>query len=815
LLLAGAAFPASAYGQCVTDRFAVDACLGGVRISGSSGPPGLTFDQSFLTGSLGTGAVFTRASTGMYCNSAGTLVSAAINTPRFDYDPQTLQLKGLLLEDASTNLALQSGNLANAAWALGSAVVGLPVVTANQVNAPDGTLTAARIVFPAITGASAFCVVAQNITGAFSTGSVWLRGNVGGEQLYLNINGSPTYYTTPRITLTTQWQRYSVTAASAAPSGWWFNIGADLKDTNQTSTPAQTIYAWGAQVEALPYMSSYIPTTSVSVTRAQDVLTYPAASMTWFTSPGGSWFADFIQISGPGNNRIIAEGILGLQKGMLTGNGSRQLGQYDGATPMSTANSITPGAVSRGVSSWLSNAGKVCLNSGTVANAAMPAGGYASLATNGIRVFCDGSGGNYTTGWIRRISYWPRTLSDSEMQAVTTLAGPTLSLDFMQPGTLDPRITFTRASTAAYIDASGFIQMAAVNAPRWDYDPVTHASRGVLIEEQRTNLLTNSGDASNATTWARTGVGGAAAPTVTGNQIASPDGATTGAFVSYPAVSVASTASYILDFLVNGTTNPYSFSVWLRGAVGGEQIYLFSTQGGVTYYRSLCTLTTSWQRFTTTTPNLTAAPWYFGIGTDLRDGSQTPKPAQAVYAWGGQIEQGAFPTSYIPTTSVAVTRAADVASMPTNVSWFSQTTGTLAYSMQWKGGRNFPNPIAFVGANPNTDGHAIRTDGVTGQSIHYGVTSSGTDYVTPDFSGAPPATASPVKSAFAYSASRASATVAGAPPVSVAVTGPLPVIQSLFIGQSVLFQLPSNLWAQHIDYWNRTLSDAEMQQVTT
>ena len=70
--------------------------------------------------------------------------------------------------------------------------------------------------------------------------------------------------------------------------------------------------------------------------------------------------------------------------------------------------------------------------------------------------------------------------------------GVTLDLNFMQPGTLDPRITFTRASTAAYIDASGFIQTAATNAPRWDYDPVTHALRGLLIEEARTNVLLNS-----------------------------------------------------------------------------------------------------------------------------------------------------------------------------------------------------------------------------------------------------------------------------------------------------------------------------------
>ena len=76
--------------------------------------------------------------------------------------------------------------------------------------------------------------------------------------------------------------------------------------------------------------------------------------------------------------------------------------------------------------------------------------------------------------------------------AWAAVGAPSLSLDFMTPGTLDPRITFTRASTATYTDASGTIQTAAVNAPRWDYDPVTHALKGLLIEEARTNVLLNS-----------------------------------------------------------------------------------------------------------------------------------------------------------------------------------------------------------------------------------------------------------------------------------------------------------------------------------
>jgi hypothetical protein len=66
-----------------------------------------------------------------------------------------------------------------------------------------------------------------------------------------------------------------------------------------------------------------------------------------------------------------------------------------------------------------------------------------------------------------------------------------LTLDFLT-GTLDSRITFTRSSTATFVGSNGLIQSAAINVPRFDYDPVTLAPRGLLIEGQRANLLLNS-----------------------------------------------------------------------------------------------------------------------------------------------------------------------------------------------------------------------------------------------------------------------------------------------------------------------------------
>jgi hypothetical protein len=69
---------------------------------------------------------------------------------------------------------------------------------------------------------------------------------------------------------------------------------------------------------------------------------------------------------------------------------------------------------------------------------------------------------------------------------------PTLDLNFAATKRLDPRITFTRASTATFVGADGLIQSAATNAARFDHNPATGESLGLLVEEARTNIETNS-----------------------------------------------------------------------------------------------------------------------------------------------------------------------------------------------------------------------------------------------------------------------------------------------------------------------------------
>jgi hypothetical protein len=110
LLLAGAALPVAAHAQCVTDVLTVDACLGGVRVTIIVPSPPV--DLSFLNpGTLPSGVVFSRASVGTYFDAAGVLQTATTNAPRWDYDPVSHVLRGVLMETPRTNLLLNSATL--------------------------------------------------------------------------------------------------------------------------------------------------------------------------------------------------------------------------------------------------------------------------------------------------------------------------------------------------------------------------------------------------------------------------------------------------------------------------------------------------------------------------------------------------------------------------------------------------------------------------------------------------------------------------------------------------------------------------------
>ena len=362
---------------------------------------------------------FARASGATYTDASGVIQTAATNAPRWDYDPVTHALRGLLIEEQRTNLALRSGDFSNAAWINSGGLT----VTGNNAVSPDGTTTAARIAIPATSGAGSVNVLLQPFSpvNAVHSAGIWLRGSVGGEQTYLMVQDG-TNYSRVRVTLTTAWQRFSLVTTAFAAGQWYYQIGTDLRDGTQTSTPAQTIYAWGAQVEQGAFPTSYIPTTSAAVTRAADVATISPANMSpWFASPGGSWFAEFIDLNPPSalTPRVVAYPVPGNIYTIAGGTGLTAF-EYDGVGAVTTPNAFSPNTIARIASTWATGAAKICLNGGTVVTSATLTGGYAGFASAGVQFMANSTLGDGMTGYIRRVQYSPLIWSDAVMQQVTT-----------------------------------------------------------------------------------------------------------------------------------------------------------------------------------------------------------------------------------------------------------------------------------------------------------------------------------------------------------------------------------------------------------
>ena len=254
-----------------------------------------------------------------------------------------------------------------------------------------------------------------------------------------------------------------------------------------------------------------------------------------------------------------------------------------------------------------------------------------------------------------------------------------------------------RATTATRVNSAGLIESVAINVPRLDYTDSTCPS--LLVEPQRTNLITYSEQFDNAA-WVK-GTGGS----ISSNSVISPDG--TQNADAYTWATSTSSFAYLSQQAIGISQNPNTFSVWLKRPFGSgsRTIRLSISDLSVsTANSSTFTVTEAWQRFEFTRASASATG-LLGVGLFVGASGTSIAAGEILDVWGAQLEAGSYPTSYIPTTSAAVTRNADVISKTGISSLIGQTEGTLYFEVQ---GFSDGNPAnQFITLNDGTSNNQI------------------------------------------------------------------------------------------------------------
>lgn len=252
-----------------------------------------------------------------------------------------------------------------------------------------------------------------------------------------------------------------------------------------------------------------------------------------------------------------------------------------------------------------------------------------------------------------------------------------------KPLTTDGQLTFSRASTATRVNSAGLIETVSSNVPRLDYLGSTCPK--LNLEPQRTNVVTYSEQLDNAI-WTKAAAGTGTAPIVTANYGVSPDGnqnadrvqfARTGSGYSLLDRNTASVGASVVSF-------------YGKSLSGTQVIHLYFGSAGQDF-----TLTTEWQRFTlyspTSSSDLTIGTRAGGGG--IYDGGNLNIDC---LLWGFQKEEGAYATSYIPTTTAAVTRSRDDLAKSGISTLIGQTAGTVFVEFEFSGSKDSFWPVMTV-----------------------------------------------------------------------------------------------------------------------
>ena len=388
---------------------------------------------------------FSRGSTGTFVDYTGNLVVAGANDVRWHHEPTDVTPRGIFVEESRTNILPGSNAFTNSSYWLpiGSAIT----ATTNTISPTGNNTDAAIITEDSTTGVHGIFVADASqptlSAGAFYTASAFVRA--GARSQFSIVFGSPTVTGAPPIfdlvtgTVYTEgtnynssikpyrngWYRIHTSVTTASTGGNVQILAATGGTINYSGTSSLSGYVFGAQVEAGPFPTSYIPTTVSSVTRNAEVVRLN--DLSWYDGQEGMVLVDayvgyvptpkvpnnqrptFLSFEGatPGTDRIVLSAeslstptVVRFANLAVYAGGTLQA-NVGGADPVNF-NSVTSGRVA---AYFKNQSFALTTNGNTTVNQSL------SGLIPAVSSVLIGSGtmSNYLNGTISKIMYFPRT----------------------------------------------------------------------------------------------------------------------------------------------------------------------------------------------------------------------------------------------------------------------------------------------------------------------------------------------------------------------------------------------------------------------
>jgi hypothetical protein len=378
-----------------------------------------------------------RNSTKYVLGSGGTIISYATDEPAFEFNVDG-SYKGLLVEPAATNICLQSEDF-------GTTWLDARLDTTswlNQETAPDGNTTADKLI--QASGEIAAGNVQQNITlsAGVHTFSVFakkgtrnwisLRTNATGSNLDAWFNTDAGTVGTVDTGLTGKieeypngWYRCSITFTATAGGKVFLIYNTESDNTVIVADDGGYQYAWGAQVETGPIATSYIPTTTASVTRNKDDITLGSASSLIGQTEGTIYMeVDWGLATGITQDLLSANDGTENNRVVLTKNINNEIRMFAQANSVVLTNQGESSSGYSGIQkiafAYKTDDFELYRNGSSISSDT--SGSLAALATlTNIDLGQNYNAANQANMHIRAVALYPTRLSDAEAQALTTL----------------------------------------------------------------------------------------------------------------------------------------------------------------------------------------------------------------------------------------------------------------------------------------------------------------------------------------------------------------------------------------------------------